>query len=165
VTAVMKTVGYAHRHPKRKQITFRPIGIIRSALREPENRDWDDVVSEIRIDRKWAEGLKGLEDFSHIIVLFYLSRSIGIRLQTHPKGREDLPLVGMFATRSPHRPNPIALTICRLLKRKGTRLTVKGLDAIDGTPVIDIKPYIPDNDLVKRARVAKWIHRLRSNRV
>jgi formylmethanofuran dehydrogenase subunit E len=67
----------------------------------------------------------------------------------------------MFSTRSPHRPNPIGLTICRLIKRRGTRLTVKGLDAIDGTPVIDIKPYIPDNDLVKRARVANWIYRLR----
>lgn len=162
MTAPTKTAGYAHRHPKRKQILFRPIGVVRSPLREPENRDWDEIVSEIRINRKWAKGLKGLEDFSHIIVLFYLSRSIGIRFLTHPKGREDLPLVGVFSTRSPHRPNPIGLTICRLLKRRGTRLTVKGLDAIDGTPVIDIKPYIPDNDLVKRARVARWIYALRN---
>jgi tRNA-Thr(GGU) m(6)t(6)A37 methyltransferase TsaA len=111
--------------------------------------------------RQYVGGLKGLEDFSHIIVLFFLSRSKGIGMQVHPKGRTDLPLVGMFATRSPRRPNPIAMTICRLLKRKGGRLTVRGLDAIDGTPVIDIKPYIPDNDQVKKARVAGWIRKLR----
>ncbi len=157
----MKTAGYSDRHPKSKQIVFRPIGIVRSASREPENRDWDKTVSEIHIDPKWIKGLKGLEDFSHIIILFHLSRAEGVNLLVHPKRRMDLPLVGMFATRSPHRPNPIAMTICRLIKRRGTHLTVKGLDAIDGTPVIDIKPYIPDNDLVKRARVAKWIYRLR----
>ncbi|MBI3611461.1 MAG: tRNA (N6-threonylcarbamoyladenosine(37)-N6)-methyltransferase TrmO [Nitrospirae bacterium] len=157
----MKTAGYSDRHPKNKQIVFRPIGIVRCQQSEPGWRDWDKLVSEIRIDRKWARGLKGLEDFSHIIVLFHLSRAQGVAPLVHPRRRLDLPLVGMFSTRSPHRPNPIALTICRLLKRRGTRLTVKGLDAIDGTPVIDIKPYIPDNDLVKRARVAKWVYKLR----
>jgi tRNA (adenine37-N6)-methyltransferase len=157
----MKTAGYAKRHPRNKRIVFHPIGTVRSRMKEPEIRDWDDVVSEIRMDPKWIKALKGIEDFSHLIVLFHLSRSVGVNIQVHPRGRADLPLVGMFATRSPHRPNPVALTICRLLKRRGTRLTVKGLDAVDGTPVIDIKPYIPDNDLVKRARVAKWIYRLR----
>lgn len=156
-----KTAGYLDRHPGRRRIIFDPIGVVRSAYLEPENRDWDKVVSEIQIDRRWAKGLKGLEDFSHIIVLFHLSRAQGVNLLVHPKRRMDLPLVGMFSTRSPHRPNPIALTICRLVKRRGTRLTVKGLDAIHGTPVIDIKPYIPDNDLVKRARMAKWVLRLR----
>jgi tRNA (adenine37-N6)-methyltransferase len=157
-----RAVGYADRHPRQKQIVFHPIGVVRSAFREPENRDWDRVVSEILVDRKWAEGLKGIEAFSHVIVLFHLSRARGVNILVHPKRRMDLPLVGMFSTRSPHRPNPIGLTICRLVKRRGTRLTVKGLDAIDGTPVIDIKPYIPDNDLVKRARAATWVYRLRS---
>ncbi|HUK56291.1 MAG TPA: tRNA (N6-threonylcarbamoyladenosine(37)-N6)-methyltransferase TrmO [Nitrospiria bacterium] len=152
---------YSNRHPKRRRIVFHPIGIVRSMTAEPQNRDWDRDVSEIHLDWKWARGLKGLEDFSHLIVLFHLSRARGLSLRIHPKGRMDLPRVGMFSTRTPHRPNPIAMTICRLLKRRGTRLTVKGLDAIDGTPVIDIKPYIPDNDLVKRARVAKWIYKLR----
>ena len=149
------------RHQDLQRRSLRTVGKVRSSIREPELRDWDDVVSEIRVNRKWVRALKGLEDFSHIIVLFYLSRSKGISIRVHPKGRKDLPLVGMFATRSPHRPNPIAMTICRLLKRRGSRLTVKGLDAINGTPVIDIKPYIPDNDLVKRARVPSWIKKLR----
>lgn len=157
----MKAAGYSARHPKRGRIAFQPVGTVRSAFREPENRDWDRVVSEINIDRKWIKGLKGIEDFSHLIVLFHLSRAKGVNLHVHPKRRMDLPLVGLFSTRTPHRPNPIAMTICRLVKRRGTRLTVKGLDAIDGTPVIDIKPYIPDNDWVRRPRVAKWIYRLR----
>jgi tRNA (adenine37-N6)-methyltransferase len=158
----VKTVGYTKSHPKSKRLVLRPIGIVRSPIRELENRNWDDIVSEIYLDRKWIKALKGLEDFSHVIVLFWLSRAQGIHLQVHPKRRKDLPLVGMLSTRSPHRPNPIAMTICRLLKRRGTKLRLKGLDAIDGTPVIDIKPYIPDNDLVKRPRVAKWVYRLRS---
>jgi len=157
----MKTAGYSERHPKRKQVVFQPIGVVRSPFREPENRDWDQTVSEIRLERKWAKGLRGIEDFSHLIVLFHLSRAKGVQLRVHPKRRMDLPLVGMFSTRTPHRPNPIAMTVCRLVKRRGVRLTVKGLDAIDGTPVLDIKPYIPDNDLVRRPRVAKWIYRLR----
>ena len=153
--------GFIVRHQDIKKFPFKPIGIVHSPIKEPEKREWDEIVSEIHLDKKWEKALKGLEDFSHIIVIYYFSRSKkGVRLQTHPKGREDLPLVGLFSTRSPHRPNPIALTICRLLGRKGSKLTVKGLDAIDGTPIIDIKPYIPDNDLVKRAKVAEWIKKL-----
>ena len=152
---------FTRKHKPLSQLVLRSVGRVHSPVLEPENRDWDRLTSEIHMSPKWTKALKGIEDFSHIIVLFYLSRSRGIALQTHPKGREDLPLVGMFGTRSPRRPNPIALTICRLLKRRGSRLTVRGLDAIDGTAVIDIKPYIPDNDLVKRARVPAWIKRLR----
>ena len=155
-----KRSKFSKTHHDLRDRTFRPIGTVRSAVIEPENRDWDDVVSEIHLRKIWLKALKGIEDFSHIIVLFYLSRSRGVAMQTHPRGRKDLPLVGMFSTRSPRRPNPVGLTICRLLKRRGCRLTVKGLDAIHGTPIIDIKPYIPDNDLVKRARVPKWIRKL-----
>jgi tRNA (adenine37-N6)-methyltransferase len=152
---------FTDRHQSLGGLVLRSIGTVRSAFKEPELRDWDEVVSEIRIHRKWLKALKGIEEFSHVVVLFYLSRSKGISRQVHPKGRIDLPLIGMLATRSPRRPNPIAMTVCRLIKRRGTRLTVKGLDAVDGTPVLDIKPYIPDNDLVKRARVPSWIRRLR----
>lgn len=153
--------GFIDQHKDIGKFSFKPIGMVHSPIKEPEMRDWEDVVSEIRIDLKWLKALKGIEDFSHIIVIYYFSRSKkGVKLQTHPKGREDLPLVGLFSTRSPHRPNPIGLTICRLIGRKGSKLKVKGLDAIDGTPIIDIKPYIPDNDLVKRARGPWWIKKL-----
>ena len=135
-----KETRFTSRHQNLGQLKFKAIGKVRSPITEPENRDWDSVVSEIIVDAKWLKALKGLEDFSHIIVLFYFSKSRGIKLQTHPKGRTDLPMVGLFSTRSPRRPNPIAMTICRLVKRRGTKLSVKGLDAIHGTPVFDLNP-------------------------
>ena len=76
-------------------------------------------------------------------------------LKTHPRGRIDLPLLGVFATRSPLRPNPIGLTIVELLGRKGTVLTIRGLDAFDGTPVIDVKPY-NHWDIIEDAKVPEW---------
>lgn len=156
-----KEARFTSRHQNLRKLKFKAIGKVRSPIAEPENRDWDSITSEIIVDALWLKALKGLEDFSHIIVLYYFSKSRGIRLQTYPKGRTDLPRVGLFSTRSPRRPNPIAMTICRLVKRRGTRLMVKGLDAIDGTPVLDIKPYIPDNDTIKRPKVASWIKKLR----
>jgi len=155
--------GYKKNHAKPKRLVLRRIGVVRSPVREPGMRNWDPVVSEIHLNHQWLKALKGIEEFSHIIVLFWLSRVRGIELQTHPRNRKDLPLVGMFATRSPYRPNPIGLTVCRLLKRRGTRLQVKGLDAIDGSPVIDIKPYITDNDFVRRPRMPDWVYRLRNS--
>jgi tRNA-Thr(GGU) m(6)t(6)A37 methyltransferase TsaA len=78
-------------------------------------------------------------------------------IKIHPRGRQELPLVGLFATRSPHRPNSLGEATVRLLQRRGNVLKVQGLDAINGTPVIDIKPYIPGYDSVNDASVPKWI--------
>ena len=77
--------------------------------------------------------------------------------KVHPRGQQELPLVGRFATRSPTRPNPIGKTTVKLLERRGNILKVTGLDAIDGTPVIDIKPYIPGYDSVLDTRVPPWV--------
>jgi tRNA-Thr(GGU) m(6)t(6)A37 methyltransferase TsaA len=156
------SVGYKKNHAKPNRPVLRPIGVVRSPVREPGTRFGDRVVSEIHLHPKWIKALKGLEDFSHIIVLFWLSRVRGVELQTHPRNRKDLPRVGTFSTRSPFRPNPIGLTVCQLLKRRGTRLQVKGLDAVDGTPVVDIKPYISDNDFVHHPRMSGWVYKLRS---
>lgn len=142
-------------------IRLRPIGRVRSPVREPVQREWKAVVSEIRIHKRLARALEGLEAFSHLVVLYGLSKSRGYDVQVHPKGREDLPLVGLFATRSPRRPNPLAFSVCELIRRRGARLLVKGLDAIDGTPVFDVKPYIPARDCIKNARVPAWVRRLR----
>jgi len=77
--------------------------------------------------------------------------------KVHPRGNKKLPLVGLFATRSPNRPNSIGKATVRLIKREGNVLKVRGLDAIDGTPVIDIKPYLPRYDSVARAKVPWWV--------
>lgn len=156
-----ETPAYLNTHSDRRSVTFQPVGKVVSEIKEPKGGDWTRINSEIQLNARWLRGLKGIEEFSHIIVLFWFSRVHGVNQRVHPRKRLDLPLVGMFATRSPHRPNPIGMTVCRLIKRRGTRLWVRGLDAIDGTPVLDIKPYIPDNDSVKRPRVAGWVKKLR----
>jgi len=115
------------------------------------------ALSKIVIDRKYAEGLRDLEGFSHLYVLFLLHESPKWkgRLMVHPRGRTEFTQRGLFATRSPHRPNPIGLTLVRLLAKRGRTLTVKGLDAYDGTPILDIKPY-DKRDSTSRPRVPRW---------
>lgn len=120
--------------------------------------------AEIEIDAAWAEALDGLEQFSHIWVVWWLDRSPAGDpsqvLQVRPEGRAEMPLVGVFATRSPRRPNPIALTAVRLVERRGTWLRVQGLDAFEGTPILDIKPYLRRGDALEEAVMAPWVDRL-----
>ncbi|HUV56945.1 MAG TPA: tRNA (N6-threonylcarbamoyladenosine(37)-N6)-methyltransferase TrmO [Dehalococcoidales bacterium] len=140
---------------------LKAIGFVRNRLKELPNRDFDykKVVSEIVIDSSLTEALDRLDEFSHIIVLYWMHKAVTSQLRTkvHVRGKQELPLVGLFATRSPHRPNPIGMTTVRLLERQGNILQVEGLDAIDGTPVVDIKPYIPRGDSPTDARVPQWI--------
>lgn len=145
--------------------TIHPIGHVENGITDLDGVIWEEIESTVVVDPQYVEGLDGLEDFSHIIIICYLHRqehghAYEHRLRVHPQGREDLPLVGVFATRSPRRPNPIAITVVRLLRREGNALRVKGLDMADGTPVLDIKPYLPRGDRVEDARVAGWLHRL-----
>ena len=145
-----------------KRITLRPIGWVRNGWKEWGPR-WRQVVSEIVLDPEHAERLDGIDGFSHIQVLFYMERVSPKERRMerfHPMDREDLPVVGAFATRSQRRPNPIGLTAVRLLGREGNILRVKGLDALDGTPVLDIKPYSPRHDLIPEARVPAWVEEL-----
>ena len=147
----------------RKTVTFEPIGYARSPFKERPAQGWSEVVSQIILRDNLAEGLEDLEGFSHIQVLFWLHRmrkGKELSLKIHPMGRQELPLVGLFATRSPHRPNPIGLTTAELLKREGNVLTVRGLDAEDDTPILDIKTYIPGYDGPPEAKVPPWIGRL-----
>ena len=125
------------------------------------------MTSEIELLPEHAERLDGIEDFSHIQVIFYLDRVTRRERQMrkfHPRDRQDMPLVGAFATRSQRRPNPIGLTTVTLLERKGNTLRVKGLDALDGTPVLDIKPYSPRMDSAPGARLPQWVKTLEGER-
>ncbi|HBA40826.1 MAG TPA: tRNA (N6-threonylcarbamoyladenosine(37)-N6)-methyltransferase TrmO [Deltaproteobacteria bacterium] len=104
-----------------------------------------------------------MEQFSHIIVIFFMHQStfdLAADLVRRPRERPDMPLVGAFAQRAKHRPNPIGITTVHLIEVKGNVLKVKGLDAIDGTPVLDIKPYVPAFDSVPNARIPQWVERL-----
>jgi tRNA-Thr(GGU) m(6)t(6)A37 methyltransferase TsaA len=115
-------------------------------------------TSQIIVHHELTEALVGIEDFSHLFVLFWLHEIPAKQqktLKVHPRGRRDLPLLGIFATRSMLRPNPIGLTLVELVKVEGNVLTVRGLDAFDGTPVLDIKPFDPW-DTAKDAKVPRW---------
>ena len=143
-------------------MTLKAIGVVRNEIKErsPAGRDWwAKTISEIVIDSSLTEALDGLEGFSHIIVLYWMHQAAARKepLKIHPRGRMELPLTGFFATRSPNRPNPIGKATARLIQHHGNVLRVEGLDAIDGTPVIDIKPYIPRYDSVDDAKVPPWI--------
>ena len=145
-------------------IQLKAIGIVRNSVKQPtaSGFDWQNTTSEIEIGDELSEALDGLEGFSHIIVIYWMHRSPAgeIAVKIHPRGRQELPLVGLFATRSPHRPNPIGKATSELLQRRGNILKVKGLDAIDGTPVLDIKPYMPSYDAPADARTPPWTTRL-----
>jgi tRNA-Thr(GGU) m(6)t(6)A37 methyltransferase TsaA len=100
--------------------------------------------------------LNSIEEFSHILVLYWshlTSQSDRPLTKAHPMGRKDLPEVGIFATCSPARPNPVCVSAVRLLERKGNIVKLKGLDAVDGSPVVDLKPYIPSYYAVNKVRV------------
>lgn len=150
----------AHKLP---QMTVKPIGIVRSKIeRTPKPEyDWHGVVSEIVVSSHLSDALDSLELYSHIIVIYWLHQadSSKMALRVHPKGKRELPLVGLFASRSPYRPNPVGQKTVRLLKHRGNVLLVEGLDAVNGTPVIDIKPYIPGYDSVADATVPPWTQR------
>ena len=116
---------------ERPDMTLKAIGFVRNEINRPMREGWEKVVSEMVVEKRLHK--------------------------VHPMGRGELPLVGLFATRSPHRPNPLGETTVPLLKRQANVLTVEGLDAVDGTPVIDIKPYLPKYDSTTNPRVAPWL--------
>jgi len=140
-------------------MSLKAIGIIRNEVRQPIRHGWGEIVSDIVVNSDLTEALDGLDGFSHIIVLYWMHQLPSGRelpLKVHPMGKPELPLVGRFATRSPSRPNPVGQATVRLLERRGNILKVKGLDAIDGTPVIDIKPYLPGYDSATDAKAPPW---------
>jgi len=146
------------------EIKLNPIGVVHNEIKKTGFHDHQNIVSEVEIDEKWTELLDGIEEFSHIVVLFWMHAvppDSPKPTKVHPRGRADLPLVGLFATRAPQRPNPVGLTIVKLLKRSGNVLTVQGLDAINGTPVIDIKSYMIPKIARNEIRMPKWVAKLR----
>ncbi|WP_327051757.1 tRNA (N6-threonylcarbamoyladenosine(37)-N6)-methyltransferase TrmO [Halomicrococcus gelatinilyticus] len=125
-------------------VTYAPIGVVRSPYGSPDDvptpRD-ADVASRVELDEAYADGLDGLDEFSHVVVLAHLDGIEDSHLRARPPHADGVE-VGVFASRSPHRPNPIAQSVVRLDDVDGTTLHVNGLDLVDGTPVLDVKPYV-----------------------
>ncbi len=158
----MKTIfgEFLDRQDKDGTIKFKPLGFAKNKVKQPTLPGWKDVITEIVIDKKYALGLDGIEDYSHVIIVYWMDKEHECHLKHHPQGRQDIPFIGIFACRCPQRPNRIAMSTVELIKRSGNKLTVKGLDIVSGTPIIDIKPYTPQYDEVKNAKIPKWVNKL-----
>ena len=143
--------------PSQEKIVLKSIGFVRTEAVGNEVKD-KDRISQIVVNRELAEALEGIAEFSHLFVLFWLHEVTSEErktLKVHPQGREDLPLLGVFATRTKLRPNPIGLTLVELMKVEDNVLTVRGLDAFNETPVLDLKPF-DFWDMAKDAKVPRW---------
>ncbi len=144
-------------------MNIEPIGIVKSPVKEGVDENWGRVIAEVQVQQSLAAGLRGLDQFSHIIVVFFMHQytfDSKTHLVRRPQERLDMPEVGIFAQRAKHRPNPIGITAVELIEVRGNALVVKGLDAIDGTPVLDLKPYLPQWDCRTGARTPVWVEKL-----
>lgn len=136
-----------------KEAKLRFVGVVETA----------GELSKVRFFPEFCQGLERLNEFSHVIILYFFhlrdnekERSV---LQVVPRRHPGAPRVGVFASRSPSRPNPVGLCVTELVKTEDCALIVRGLDALEGSPIIDIKPYIPRADCVPNARVPRWASR------
>ncbi len=144
-----------------------PIGVVENDFEDKVPEGYETRISEIVIHEKLSEALHLIEENSHIVVVFWMDRVEEKRrkkLKIHPKGRKDLPLMGVLTTRTPYRPNPIGVRAVRLLGREKNVLRVEGLDALNGSPILDIKPYSNKHDFVEDAKAPWWAKRLWSKK-
>jgi tRNA-Thr(GGU) m(6)t(6)A37 methyltransferase TsaA len=145
------------------EFTVRAIGTVRSRANEKVDEDWGSVESTLVLEPRFRPGLRGLDQFSHVLVVAFLqgaSFDPARHLVRRPRGQADMPELGIFAQRAKDRPNPLGITVVPLLEVTAEGLRVRGLDAIDGTPILDLKPYFPQFDSAPGARVPEWVERL-----
>ena len=162
-----------------RPIQLKPVGVVRNQYQEASGGsalkalDWREraasmkahrqTVSELVINSDLQGILDGIDDFSHLMVLFWAHRVPDEKrsmTRVHPMGSDEFPLVGIFATRSPVRPNSILITVVRLIGRDGNILKVSGLDALDGSPILDIKPYLPEPQDTEDFRMPGWMSKM-----
>ena len=158
----MKTIfcGFLDSQDKDGTIKVKPLGRAKNSVNKPTLPDWKDVVTELLIDKNYSKGLDGIEDYSHVIIVYWMDKEAECHLKHHPQGRKDVPFIGIFACRCPQRPNRIAISTVELVGRKGNSIIVKGLDIVSGTPILDIKPYTPQYDKVDKSKVPNWVNKL-----
>ncbi|MPZ22123.1 MAG: tRNA (N6-threonylcarbamoyladenosine(37)-N6)-methyltransferase TrmO [Dehalococcoidia bacterium] len=142
-------------------ISIQPIGRVANRFATPRTRDWTSVRSRIVLRPDLAPALDGLAGHSHLLVIFWMHEvpeHARTRVTHHLHGDEDLPRKGDLATRSQNRPNPIGVSACRIEGFADNVIRVVGLDAIDGTPVLDIKPYLGEYDAFDDAQAPPWVY-------
>jgi tRNA-Thr(GGU) m(6)t(6)A37 methyltransferase TsaA len=155
--------GCATREARRMEIAMTPVAFVRGGRVEVADDEWGGVSAHIVLDGLPPEALLGLDAFSHVEVLFVFDRvdPDGVcRGARHPRGRDDWPLVGILAQRAKDRPNRIGSTVCEVVAVDGDTIEVRGLDAVDGTPVLDLKPYLAGFAPRTEVREPEWAEEL-----
>lgn len=163
------------------EITLRPVGFVSSPIKKPvlhadksglklDKEEFQKkhgaikgTICELTMEKELQDLLDGLEEFSHALIIYWphLLKPERRKLQkVHPMGRKDLPLTGIFATRSPARPNPLLVSVVRIIERNENKLTVLGLEAVDGSPILDIKPHMKAYDSEDTPKVAPWMQQI-----
>ncbi len=142
-----------------KEVIYKPIGVIRTPFKDLKEMPIQPIGAKgiqgtIEIEPEYVDGIKDLEGFSHIFVIYHFHFSQGYSLIIKPFMDDDLH--GVFATRAPKRPNPIGISVVRLVRVEGVILHIKDVDMVDGTPLLDIKPYVPEFDALKAERIG-WL--------
>ena len=143
-----------------EDIIIKPIGFVKNNVKEERFGNFANEVSEIILDKKFTDALDGIENYSHIIIVYWMDKVREYVIKHRPQGNPKVPIVGIFACRCPKRPNPIAITTVKLIERKGNKIKVKGLDVLNGTPIIDVKPYWPQYDKVTNEKIPEWVNDL-----
>ncbi|MEY2448407.1 MAG: hypothetical protein QOH79_1883 [Acidimicrobiaceae bacterium] len=145
-------------------VTLQPIATVVGGRSDPIDDDWGGVEADILLDERFTEeALAGLSDFSHIDVIFFFHLVSADKVESgarRPRGREDWPLVGVFGQRNKARPNRLGVSTCQLVAVDGRTMHVRGLDAVDGTPVLDIKPHVGGFGPRGDVREPAWIKEL-----
>ncbi len=145
------------------EFIMKPIGVIHSPFTDkrqtPIQASRSQAIGQVEVYPEFAEGLQDVEGFSHLILLYVFHRSSGYTLRVKPFLDDEWR--GLFATRYPCRPNPLGLSVVRLLKRRDNVLEIEGVDVLDGTPLLDIKPYVPDFDVRMETNTGWYAHRSR----
>lgn len=146
-----------------RPLVCHPIGRVRSPVVEPTDEGWGAVESRVVLEPAFRPGLRGIEAFSHVLVVAWLDRAAfdpARHLVRRPRGLAEMPELGIFAQRAKDRPNPLGITVVRLVSVEPDGITVRGLDAIDGTPVLDLKPWFAEYDAAADARAPAWVAEL-----
>ncbi len=142
------------------EITLKTIGVAKNHEQDHFG-GWNKVATDLVMNEEYKEALEGLEDYSHLIVIYWMHEITTCDIRKVPQGKiGDVPEVGIFACRCPQRPNPIGITTVQIISIKDNIITVKGLDVIENTPILDIKPYTPQYDEVQKAKVPDWVSKL-----
>ena len=152
------------------EVNYKPIGVIHSPFKHPKGTPIQPTVAKgidgtVEIFPEYVEGLKDIKDFSHIILIYHFHLSKGWSLEVKPF--MDDQSHGVFATRAPARPNPIGISIVRLVRVEDNVLHIQDIDIVDGTPLLDIKPYVPEFDMREVEKIGwleKNIHKLSTSR-